>query len=165
MIYNLLLNLSKFYFFFFFIKMIISRISFFHRSLWTGNYLKKGVIYSLSPFQYSKSLICKSKLFLIHYSKPKCNYCSFSSPRYNGLNDLGRNFSMLLNHDEAASKNDVLNLSKIKRIVRQVSLGILGITTGTTIMVVTWSEPYRDKFTLVCAGLFRSTVTLITWYE
>ncbi|CAG8649224.1 14407_t:CDS:2, partial [Acaulospora morrowiae] len=60
---------------------------------------------------------------------------------------------------------DALTLAKIGKFFRQASLGALGITTATTIMMLTWSETYRDRFTLVCAGIFRSTVTLATWYR
>ncbi|CAG8433148.1 9549_t:CDS:10 [Diversispora eburnea] len=80
------------------------------------------------------------------YSKPKYNYYStFPLPKYDNLSNFGR-FKSLLNLEEL-SNNNALTLAKIKRIICQVGLGILGITTATTIMVVTWSEPYRDKFT------------------
>ncbi|CAG8730275.1 38999_t:CDS:2, partial [Gigaspora margarita] len=42
---------------------------------------------------------------------------------------------------------------------------LLGLTTATTILGVTWSQSYRDKFKLIVAGIFRSTVTLCVWYE
>ncbi|CAG8739412.1 17069_t:CDS:2, partial [Racocetra persica] len=56
---------------------------------------------------------------------------------------------------------------KIKDKIRSNSiiLGLLGLTTATTILGVTWSQSYRDKFNLIFAGIFRSTVTLCVWYE
>nr|CAG8438933.1 6701_t:CDS:2 [Entrophospora candida] len=62
-------------------------------------------------------------------------------------------------------KKNQLVFSKLRNTIRKIALSVLGLTTATTILAVTWSEQYRDKFTLICAGIFRSTATLAVWYE
>ncbi|CAJ0917885.1 15152_t:CDS:10 [Entrophospora sp. SA101] len=66
--------------------------------------------------------------------------------------------------NQLIKKNQLVFL-KLRNTIRKIALSVLGLTTATTILAVTWSEQYRDKFTLICAGIFRSTATLAVWYE
>ncbi|CAG8529987.1 4566_t:CDS:2 [Ambispora gerdemannii] len=51
-------------------------------------------------------------------------------------------------------------IERIRKAIQKLTLGILSIATGTTIILVTWKENYRERFTLWCAGAFRSAVTI-----
>ena len=54
---------------------------------------------------------------------------------------------------------------KVTRRIRNITLGVLGISTGTVIVLLAWNKEFREKCYLTCAGLFRSSVTILTWYE
>lgn len=112
---------------------------------------------------------------LIH----KINFASFvykpttfqNSLKFFTLDKFQYSTNKIFNHDSKYYYFDRLNnnhsVIKLKNKVRNNSiiLGLLGLTTATTILGVTWSQSYRDKFKLIVAGIFRSTVTLCVWYE
>ncbi|CAG8439463.1 1326_t:CDS:2 [Ambispora leptoticha] len=70
-------------------------------------------------------------------------------------------FSRVYPH-KVLSRKPSTAIKKIGRAIRNVTLGILSIATGTAIILATWKEDYREKFTLWCAGAFRSAVTIVS---
>ena len=59
----------------------------------------------------------------------------------------------------------LVTVRKVTRRIRTITLGVLGISTGTVIVLLAWNKEFREKCYLTCAGLFRSSVTILTWYE